>query len=506
MKYHNPIIPGYHPDPSICRVGEDYYLVTSSFEYFPGVPIFHSRDLINWEQIGHCISRREQLKLMEGDPNRTGIFAPTLRYHQGIFYMITTNVAYEGAQKEPSGNFFVTATDPAGEWSDPIWIPACGGIDPSLYFAEDGRAYYCGSDGGIYLCELNLQDGSLNSEKKYIWNGTGGCCPEGPHIYRIGDWYYLLISEGGTEYAHMITIARSRQIEGPYEACPNNPVLSNRSHNLSINATGHADLVEDQNGNWWAVCLGIRPIPYPFHHNLGRETMLVPVYWDEAGWPVMGNQGLVEEEIETLKLPVETKQHSVARQKDYFDKEQLDFGWNFIYEQLPDSYLWNQGQGMTLYGNATSLSEASAMTWLGRRQEQHHCKADTELHFIPVEDGEEAGMTVLLNNRHHYEIALTMLEGQRCLIFRRQIGSLWKIENQILCQADDLFLEMEADEKNYTFRYSLDGKAYETIGQGEVTYLTTEVGGAFTGCYIALYATGNGKKCVNGANFKWFSH
>ena len=188
--YKNPVIPGFHPDPSICRVGEDFYLVTSSFQYFPGVPVFHSKDLINWEQIGHCLTRPEQVNL-NGASVWGGIFAPTIRYHEGVFYMITTNVT-------DKGNFLVHTTDPAGEWSDPIPIKQ-GGIDPSLYF-EDGKCYLVSNpDNYITLCQINPKTGEQLTESKRIRIGTGGRFPEGPHIYKKDNWYYLLISEGGTE-------------------------------------------------------------------------------------------------------------------------------------------------------------------------------------------------------------------------------------------------------------------------------------------------------------------
>lgn len=500
-KYHNPIIPGFHPDPSICRVGEDYYLVCSSFEYFPGIPIFHSKDLIHWEQIGHCITRNSQLKLPKGHPNGTGIFAPTIRYHNGIFYVITTNVSYPGCDE---GNFFVWTKDPYGEWSDPVWI-SLPGIDPSLFFDDDGRVYYTGTHENIYLCEIDIETGKCIGERKEIWTGTGGNNPEGPHLYKINGWYYLMISEGGTELCHMVTIARSKNIEGPYEGCSRNPVLTNRSRGLPIKAVGHADLIQAHDGSWWAVCLGIRPISYPFRHNLGRETYLCPVKWDEFGWPVFGNDGTIDIQMEAVCLP-EYKM-PIPSNRDDFDKEELDYCWNFIYNPEEQLYSLKDKPGyLSLYGNETALDEAQSLAWVGRRQEHIQCSAKVSLEFQPRKDGEEAGLTIYMNNRHHYELALTQIEGSRCMIFRRRIGSLWRVENIIPYDQDQVFMELRADKELYCLYYSKDNKVFHLAGKGEVAYLTTEVGGVFTGNYIGLYASGNGSKCTSPAHFDWFEY
>lgn len=500
MKYKNPVISGFHPDPSICRVGEDFYLVNSTFEYFPGIAVFHSKDLVNWTQIGHCITRNKQLKLSKGQPNCTGLFAPTIRYADGIFYVICTNVSDDNTY---GGNFIVWTENPSGEWSQPIYIDTPG-IDPSLFFDEDGKVYYTGTHQGIYLCQIDPKTGELFSEKQYIWEGSGGSYPEGPHIYKKDGWYYLLISEGGTEYCHMITMARSKSITGPYEAYDKNPVLTNRSLDTPIKAVGHADIVEDEAGNWWAVCLGIRPLGYPFRHNLGRETMLLPLTWEEGQWPQFGNNGCLETEIETDCLEgVQIEKKGIYL--DDFSNQELDNSWNFIYN--PVSELWEINRnGLVLYGNETSLAEADSMAWIGRRQEHHNCVARTQVTFERKQDGEEAGITIYMNNRHHYEAALTRIDDRGYIIFRRQIGSLWKIERQIPYEKDQVVFELHCSKDYYTFWYGVSKDELKFLGKGETDYLTTEVGGRFTGNYIGLYATGNGVKCKEGARFKWFEY
>lgn len=503
MKYQNPIITGFYPDPSICRVGEDYYLVNSTFEFFPGVVISHSRDLVHWKQIGHCISRNSQLKLHEGTMNNTGIFAPTIRFHDGIFYMVVTNVS---DHSEGSGNFYVWTKDPAGEWSDPVFLNTPG-IDPSFFFDDDGKAYYMGTGNPeIYLREIDFKKGELIGETIKLWAGTGGAYPEGPHLYKKNGWYYLLISEGGTERCHMLTMARSRELKGPYEPCPDNPVMTNRSLRLPIESVGHADLVEDANGNWWAVCLGTRPFGYPPRHNLGRETMLVPVDWS-GEWPVFGDHGKVLEEFETDKLLGAAKETD-ASENSYFDdfsSERLDLGWNYIYN--PDWSLYEKkAKGICLYGNERSLKDPEVIAWIGRRQKHHLSETKVTLEFPCCQEGEEAGLTIFMNNRHHYEAALVCREGRRKLVFKRQIGSLEKVEYEQDCDGEKITLKLESDLEFYRFSYLNNDGLWDKIGEGEVQYLTTEVGGHFTGNYIGLYSCGNGQKCRSGAVFTDFSY
>lgn len=502
MKYRNPIISGFHPDPSVCRVGDDYYLVTSSFEYFPGIPVYHSKDLVNWRQIGHCLNRSTQIELTKAAPNSMGIYAPTIRYHEGYFYVITTNITYGLAK---GGNFVVRTNDPYEEWSDPVWIDLPG-IDPSLFFGEDGKVYYTGAYKDIFMCEIDLNTGKVLSDPLSIWGGTGAVDPEGPHLYKIGDYYYLFISEGGTSQGHMITGARSKNIWGPYEPCPRNPVLSNRSMPLPIKATGHTDFIQAHDGSWWAVCLGIRPVPYPDRHHLGRETFLAPVKWDDDQWPIIGNDGTIDMEMEADCLP-EFK-FAERNVRDDFEDSRLDYCWNFIYN--PDPKLWslNDRQGfLTLKGNEISLDDKETSAWLGRRQEHMECSVRTLLEFEPKNDGEEAGLSIFLNCDHHYEIALTQLNGKKKIIFRRRIGSLWKVENCLDYESSSVLLQLDADSHTYSFSYSEgEGRATRSMGSGEVHYLSTEVGGRFTGIYIVLYATGNGMKNTEPAYFDWFDY
>ena len=280
MRYQNPIVPGFYPDPSVCAANGKYYLVTSSFQYFPGVPLFESDDLINWVQIGHVLTRPSQVQLAHV-PSSGGVFAPTIRYHAGRFYMVTTN-------DTTHDNFYVWTDDIHGEWSDPVTIDQ-GGIDPSLLF-DEGRVYFIsnGADengvGGVTQCEIDIATGRKLTPSRCIWQGNGGRYLESPHVYRIGDWYYLMAAEGGTEYGHMVVCARAKTVWGPYNNCPYNPVLTNRNKAPGIiQGVGHGDLIQGPNDDWFILTLGFRQIHMwqPYHH-LGREVFLCPVQFDGA--------------------------------------------------------------------------------------------------------------------------------------------------------------------------------------------------------------------------------
>lgn len=285
---HRPILSGFHPDPSICRVGEDFYLVTSSFEYLPGVPIFHSRDLLHWEQIGNVLDRDDQFTLPDGQGS-TGIYAPTLRHHGGRFWMITTNVAAYAR-----GQLIVSAEDPAGPWSAPVYTTGATGIDPDLTWDTEGTCYLTWSsdrpETPISQAVVDPDTGTLLSEPRALWSGTGLAYPEAPHLYHRNAWWYLLIAEGGTERGHAVSVARSRSVTGPYEGHPANPILSHRSTTHVVQNTGHADLVELPSGDWAAVHLGVRPRgSSPGFHVNGRETFLAAIRWEDD-WPVFDEE------------------------------------------------------------------------------------------------------------------------------------------------------------------------------------------------------------------------
>lgn len=494
----NPVIAGFHPDPSVCRVGDDYYLVTSSFQFFPGVPIFHSRDLVHWEQIGNVLDRASQLPLA-GANCWGGIYAPTLRHHDGRFYMITTNVSARG-------NFLVTATDPRGPWSEPVWLEQ-GGIDPSLFW-QDGRTYMMSNpDDGIYLCEIDEATGRQLTPSRLIWSGTGGRYPEAPHIYRRGDYYYLLIAEGGTEFGHSATIARSTDIYGPYEPCPRNPILTHfrqRTQGSPIQGTGHADLFEAADGSWWLACLAFRPLSAGTHH-LGRETFLAPVVWDADGWPVVGDDGTLPAEVSGLSVaevpdavgPAGGTAFGRRPWRDDFDAPALGPEW--VYLQNPDSSAYRLRDGrLWLSGRPTTLDdERRSPTFVAHRQEDVRATWTTRLDLTDkAQPGAEAGMSIYTTGAAHYDLFLTPeasadgVPTERArLRLRYRLGALTHVERDLSLPDGAAWLRIEADAELYTFAYSADGREFRPLGRMNTRYLSSECAGGFTGVVVGLYAT-----------------
>jgi alpha-N-arabinofuranosidase len=485
MQITNPIIGGFHPDPSICRVGDDYYLVTSSFEYFPGVPIFHSRDLANWTQIGHCLTRPEQLPLPHVQPS-AGIWAPTIRYHQGVFYMVTTNMTR-------GGNFYVTATDPAGEWSDPVWFDA-EGWDPSLFFDDDGTVYLTRAQGDpvegaiIVQYRLDLQIGKPLEAPRILWNNGTEFGLEAPHLFKRGEYYYLTIAAGGTHMGHVQLLVRSHSPWGPFEMCPYNPILTHR-HRLFrlIQATAHMDLVETPDGNWWAVCLGIRnygSLLHAFHH-LGRETFLTPARWTDDGW-LLVNEGQGVPEILEMDVPAS----AALPVRDDFDTEQLAPVWNFVGNPSPQSWSLQTRPGWLMLH--TNL--------IGRRQTDPSCIVRTLLAFDPQHAGDEAGISVYMNPDYRYDLAIRQTTTGRELIFRRKIGDLDLVTVAEWEPSTQVQLEIHATAHEYTFHYLDASGQAQILASGASKFVSSEFAGGFTGVYIALYAG------LTAAYFDWFEY
>ncbi len=489
--YTNPIIAGMNPDPSICRVKDDYYLVTSTFYWFPGVPIYHSKDMINWELIGYALSRKSQLNLDKG----TGIYAATIRYNDGKFYVITTN-------RRNGENFFVSASDINGPWSDPVWVNQRG-IDPSLYF-ENGKAYCTSTiSDGIIQTEIDINTGKLLTEPKLIWRGSGIRNQEGPHLYKIKGLYYLLVSEGGTEYGHMVSMTRSTSPWGPFELCPNNPILTQRNRNTqssTIQGAGHADLVDAVDGSWWMVFLAFRQVAS--HHHLGRETFLTPISWTSAGWPLVPFDGTAQEFNYTKTLPLYPFAESPGM--DAFDNNVLGLNWNFYRNPLPGSWSLTDRKGFlrikTTKGNLDSVFSAQ---FIGQRQKYFDCLATTSLDFTPGNDSEEAGLSVYHRNDGHYDLFVRKKGQRRELVLRYSLGKIKYEAKTVPLENGEVQLRVEAHKTSFTFSYA-QGGAYTVMGSADTKFLSSETLVSFTGVFMGMYAAGNSSDAGTPADFNWF--
>jgi alpha-N-arabinofuranosidase len=500
---YNPILPGWYSDPSFCTNGEgDYFLVTSTFSYFPGVPLFHSRDLVNWKQVGHVLDRPSQLRNLGRQRTSGGIYAPDIQYNprNRTYYMITTNVG--------SGNFLVKTQDPFGPWSDPILLPQVQGIDPSLLFDDDGRAYIVNNDdapGGkpeydghrtIRIVEYDVENDCTIGERKIIVDkGVDPAAKpiwiEGPHLYKIDGKYYLMCAEGGTEQGHSEVIFRSDSPMEGYKPWGKNPILTQRHLAADrpdpVTCTGHADLIQTPEGEWWGVFLGCRPLREGFE-NLGRETFLMPVRWSEDGFPFF-----LEGE-ETVPVVVRRPGTTVGEAPtfgnfkvvDSFDGDRPGLAWMTLRGPADGLY--------TLKGGALELpcSPARATGFetpalLLRRLQHHAFTASTRMRFAPA--GEEAaGLLLYKDERHQYFLKVCLMDGKPAVALERT-GAF--ISGKSLPKDfGAVDLEVASDDGlTFRFAYAVDGGEMQTLIEGvDASYLSTAVAGGFTGTTVGPYA------------------
>lgn len=505
MILYNPIIPGFYPDPSICRVGGTYYLACSTLEYYPGFPIFYSRDLVHWKQITYAFGGTGE-QLLSYEAEKYELYAPTLRHHGGLFYLISTNIL-------GGGHFIITASKAEGPWSKPVWIKGDGkgdGHDPDLFFDDDGQVYFSRFtwDRGIVQWKLDLDSGRVLSEGKTIWKGFEDRYCECPHLYRKDDWYYLLAAEGSTGLGHMVVCARSKKPDGPFEGCPNNPILSHRALVLeTIKCVGHGDLTVGPDGKWWMVFLGTRQNLACGMRVLGRETYLAPVDWDEDGWPVVNYGRPIRAAMECDRTLPEILLEGEPNFDDFNDTV-LSLCWSFHYPPKENSWSLSDCSGwLTLYGQAGSLDDGKQMSMVVRRQRSINFQAKTRLSFEPEEDGEEAGITAFASGYHHYETGILQTGGKKVLFWRKRIGDL--AQTMVICELQDkgagITLAIRGDDTYYELGYS--GDVDEDIcwcQKGLAKYLATEVAGSSDGVFIGMYATGNGRCTKVPGRFDWF--
>lgn len=478
MKLPNPLIPGFNPDPSIVRVGNDFYLATSTFEYLPGIPVYHSTDLVHWNLIGHVVTTEEQLASADVKTNG-GAWAPTLRFHDGLFYVAVTDAMGKGT-------LIFTAENPAGPWSGGV-LTDIGGIDPDLAWDDNGDCYATfsglilqgeelGKHLGIQQAKIDLKTGKLLEPARDLWSGTGLMFPEAPHIYKIGDWWYLLIAEGGTERGHSASIARSKSIAGPFESGPNNPFLSARSTSRPIQNTGHGDLVELPNGEWVMVLLGMRTrgMTRGFS-SLGRETFATNVTWVD-GWPVA-------EPVHPSDIA------GVPEFTDNFSAPQLGLEWISV-RQLPSSVSELKNDGLHISGNGNTMSHIRP-AFVGRRQRRLEGIVRASLDISGT-----GGLSMRYDENAHYDIEVS--NGK---VIARSVVS--RITHEVVAEgaslsgAVELYFELapggtgfdlEAQTSDFIRLGYIEGGKKRQVAEFDGRYLSAEVTCSFTGRVIGVYA------------------
>lgn len=491
-EYRNPILSGFNPDPSICRLGEDYYLSTSSFWYCPMLPIYHSRDLINWTLVNHAVNSEKQDYRIE-EKCRNGIFAPTIRHNEFLnkFFIVSCF----NDQPDPSRrSFLISADSPEKEWSAPLFLkPEC--CDPSLFFDIDNRAYIqyvTDAQDKIFQYEIDIDTGKALSLPVAIWEGTGGRRLEAPHVYFIDDYYYLIAAEGGTETGHYISLARSEHLNGPYVNCPHNPILTHRDRKAEfspIQCVGHGDLVQAPDGKWWIVCLGVRALGPTKKESipLGRETFLAPVEWNGDAWPVVKNPGFPDGTLSLRTFPEREMAPLLEKNswKDDFDTETLDIDWYFL--RTPQKKSWNLSERagwLKISGTPIRLGDWSSPALICKRQKHFKFKSALKMNFQPLHENDEAGLAVFSSDERSYEIGIRRHNGENIVFFRKRILDICEERKITNWNFPEIILELEGDFEKYSFRYGSSDKDLSLAGSGSVLLMTHP----WTGNHFGLYA------------------
>lgn len=500
----NPIMSGFYPDPSICAVGEDYYLINSTFAYFPGLSIMHSKDLVHWEQVGNAMTRNSQLPLGNCGHSQ-GLFAPTIRYYEGTFYVICTNVSY-------GGNYIVTATSPEGPWSEPYYLKGAQGIDPSLFFDDDGTCYYIGTrpnqegckyngDWYIWIQELDLKEMKLIGEPKDVWNGSmrDVIWPEGPHLYKKNGYYYIMHAEGGTGPDHAVAVCRSKDIWGPYENNKCNPILTHRHLGWAypIKYVGHADLIETPKGEWYMTMLAVRPLEG--YTTMGRETFLAKVTW-ENDWPVVNpGVGLLTDTVEinlapwypeedktsyTYRTGKKTAVPGTNRKYDFTKMKELGDEFLMIRNPADNMYELVKKEGLKLSFRKARLCEQSNPSYIGIRQQHHHFMSSAWLSLEGAENGKKAGIALIQSNEYHLRLEVSDGNVEAILCEKGVDKSVGFAKTN----ASDAVLFIVVDGLKASLGMDRGEEEIIIAKDIDIRSLSTEVAGGFVGCTVGMYA------------------
>jgi xylan 1,4-beta-xylosidase len=534
-EFCNPVLAGFYPDPSICRVGDEYYLVNSTFSYFPGITMFRSRDLADWTLIGYVLDRPEQLNL-DGLGVSRGIFAPAIRYNKGTFYVTCTLV-------DRGGNFVVTSATPEGPWSNPVWLPQVNGIDPSLFFdgdsaylvynsvAPDNKPLYEGHRT-LRMMEFDPASLSVRGKEYLLVNGGTNLALhpvwiEAPHIFKKDGFYYLIAAEGGTAENHSEVVFRSTSVTGPYLPYRGNPILTQRNlpadREFPVTCTGHADFVQTQSGEWWSVFLGCRPYR-PFagnYFNTGRETFLAPVAW-ENGWPIINPGHELVQYTYPLPLPGIREVPDIPRSgnfvtRDDFNEMVLNKNWMFLRTPGEHWYSLSDRPGfLELHLRPESCADSVCPSFVGRRQQHAESSVSTRLEFAPQNENEKAGLLVFQNERHFYYLCMADSGGAaRVELYRSSVSTEARNHMETLAvmtigeasKVDHAFLRIQSRGRIYAFSAAVEPGRWFTVNDSvDAEYLSTKVAGGFLGCMYAMYVTSLGRESISSAYFDWFEY
>jgi xylan 1,4-beta-xylosidase len=503
-EFRNPILSGYYPDPSVTRVGTDYYLVNSTFTNFPGLPVFHSRDLVSWRQIGNAITRPGQFDF-SGLGSSRGIFAPDISHHAGTFYIVTTCV-------DCGGNVVMTATNPAGPWSDPK-VLGFEGIDPSIFWDADGKAYIVNNgapaetpryDGhrAIWIQQFDPATLSMQGERTLLVNGGVDIAKkpswiEGPHVFKRGNWFYLTAAEGGTGDQHSQVVFRSSSLRGPFVPYDRNPILSQRTLDPRranpVTSAGHAKLVQTQTGEWWATFLATRPYGKDLY-NIGRETFLLPVTWQDD-WPHILDDGKrIPFTLPKPALPAQAAATAGSAvfsgdfsYNDEFDGDRLADQW--IGVRVPAAPFHRIAGGklqLTAGGRLGDLRRAPS--FLARRQQHHIATVATTLRYSPRADNDRAGLVAYQSDTSYLFFGLTRIDGKDVVaLFTRAQAQQDVLVASAPAPAGAVDLVLRAQAGKMSFDYAVDGQR-RTLAEGvDATFLSTKKAAGFVGTIIGPY-------------------
>ena len=521
----NPILAGFYPDPSVVKVGADYYLVNSTFSYFPGIPVFHSQDLQHWQQVGSVISRPSQMNFV-GDRMTRGLFAPAIDYHNGTYYVTCTLIDHKG-------NFVVTAKNPAGPWSDPVWLPEVKGIDPSLFFDEnkayvvynsdppDNKPLYSGHRS-IKIYELDPQTLHVVGQEKILVNGGVDLSKkpvwiEGPHLMKARGWYYLYAAEGGTSVNHSEVVFRSHSPLGPFVPYAHNPILTQRDlpadRKDPITSAGHAQFVQGPDGQTYAIFLAVRPYEGNYY-NTGRETFIAPVAWKDD-WPIINPDSKEIKYAYPRRYP-EVKQPTARPQSGNFAytltfDRALDPALLFLRTRDSSSYSLSKASGLTLKLKPETCADLGNPSFIGKRQQHLHGSTETELTFAPKTDNEKSGLVIFQDEQHFYYLCQSVAAGKPVIqLFKSGVDKqpLELLAQEPLSAATGkVLLRINAEGDTYSFHFAESPQAWRSLkDKVDARFLSTQVAGGFIGCLYGMYATSSGQPTTNSASFRYLKY